>query len=123
MPAALGKAAEIPVFRPACFTAAGSGVRFRAGRRPPRPHVSRSLTERSARASPRSRQQRRSGSASPKEENAARRGVSRNEAQAQLREALGTARPGKGRGGAPLPQALAQAHGARGILRRTTALI
>src|SRR3954454_24665042 len=72
--------------------------------------------ENSARASPRSRQQRRSGSPSPEEEDAARRGVPGNETAAQLRETLGAPRPRKGRGGPPLPQAAAQAHGARGVL-------
>src|SRR3954447_24227454 len=69
-----------------------------------------------ARASPRSRQQCRSGSASPQEKDAARRGVPGNEAAAQLRETLGAPRPRKGRSGPPLSQAAAQAHGARGIL-------
>src|SRR3954447_3716718 len=69
-----------------------------------------------ARASPRSRQQCRSGSASPQEKDAARRGVPGNEAAAQLRKTLGTPRPRKGRGGPPLSQAAAQAHGARGLL-------
>src|SRR5256885_1987830 len=68
------------------------------------------------RASPRSRQQRRSGSASPEKENAARGGVPRNEVAAQLRETFGTARPRTSRSGAPLPQAVAQADGARGLL-------
>src|SRR4051812_23470984 len=75
--------------------------------------------ENSARASPRSRQQRRSGSPSPQEENAARRGVPGNEAAAQLRETLGAPRPRKGRSGPPLSQTAAQAHGARGILTPT----
>src|SRR6516162_4598132 len=72
--------------------------------------------EKRPRASPRSRQQCRSGSASLEKENATRRGVPRNEAAAQLREALGAAGAGKGRGGPPLSQVVAQAHGARGVL-------
>src|SRR5205823_2897541 len=62
------------------------------------------------------RKQCRPGSASPQKENAARRRVPGNEAQAQLRKALRAARPREGRGGAPLPQAPAQTHGARGVL-------
>src|SRR5438132_13355835 len=73
------------------------------------------------RASPRSRQQRRSGSASLEKENAARRGVPRNEIAAELREAFGTARPRTRRSGSPLPQAVAQADGARGALTPTAA--
>src|SRR5882724_10808017 len=68
------------------------------------------------RASPRSRQQRRSGSASLEEENAARGGVPRDEIAAELREAFGTASARTGRGGPPLSQAVAQADGARGLL-------
>src|SRR5215468_2593795 len=72
--------------------------------------------ENSPRASPRSRQQCRPGAPRLEEENAARRGVSRDEASPQLREALGAAGAGKGRSGAPLSQAAAQTHGARGLL-------
>src|SRR5205807_5338928 len=93
-------------------------ARFYAGMVPAPAGATRPLMERSARASPRSRQQRRPGSASLEEKNAARRGVSGNEIAAQLREALGAARPREGRGGAPLPQAPAQADGARGLLVR-----
>src|SRR5690242_5967877 len=85
----------------------------------PLPRRGRSLqppTEKSPRASPRSRQQRRSGAPRLEEENAARRGISRNEAAPQLREAVGAARARKGRSGAPLPQAPAQANGARRLL-------
>src|SRR6266849_11081761 len=78
-----------------------------------------STTEKRPRASPRSRQQRRSGSASLEKENAARGGVPRNEIAAQLREALGTARAREGGGRPPLPQAAAQADGARGLLSIT----
>jgi|SRR5271170_4008715 len=74
--------------------------------------------EKSPRASPRSRQQCRPGSPGPEKENAARGRVSGDEIAAQLREALGAPRPRKGRGGAPLPQAPAQAHGARRVLTR-----
>src|SRR5438128_114588 len=80
-----------------------------------------STAEKRPRASPRSRQQRRSGSASPEKENAARGGVPRNEIAAQLRKALGTARSGEGRSGPPLSQAVAQADGARRLLSRPLA--
>src|SRR6516162_2135656 len=72
--------------------------------------------EKCPRASPRSRQQCRSGSASLEEENATRRSIPRNEAAAQLREAFGTAGARKSRSGPTLSQAAAQAHGARGLL-------
>src|SRR5215469_2624661 len=78
---------------------------------------SRPTSEKRPRASPRSRQQRRSGFESPEEENAARGGVPRNEASAQLRETLGVTGAGKSRGGSALSQAVAQTHGARGLLR------
>src|SRR5262249_32839030 len=61
-------------------------------------------------------QQRRPGAACAEEEAATRRGLPRNEIAAQLREAVGAPCPRKGRGGAPLSQAPAQAHGARGLL-------
>src|SRR5215469_4315800 len=73
--------------------------------------------EKCARASPRSRQQRRSGSASPQKENAARRGIPGNEAAAELRKAVGAAGTRKGRSCAALPQIVAQAHGARRLLK------
>src|SRR5260370_41718086 len=70
------------------------------------------------RASPRSRQQRRSGSASLEKKNATRGGLSRNEAASQLRETLGAACARKGRGSPPLSQAAAQTDGARRVLNR-----
>src|SRR4029077_2927325 len=71
------------------------------------------------RASPRSRQQRRSGFASLEEENAARGRVPRDEAAAELRETFGTASPRTGRSRPPLSQTVAQADGARGLLSRS----
>src|SRR6266436_5786277 len=83
---------------------------------PMRPFEVQPSAERRSRASPRSRKQCRPGSPSPQKENAARRGVPRNEAPPELRKALRAARPREGRGGAPLSQAPAQAHRARGVL-------
>src|SRR5262249_19424539 len=70
-----------------------------------------------SRASARSRQQRRPGAARAEEEKATRRGVPRDEAPPQLRKAVRTARSGKGRSRAALPQAPAQANGARRLLK------
>src|SRR5690348_14347069 len=72
--------------------------------------------ESGCRASPRPRQQRRSGAARAQEEAAARGRVPRDEAPPQLREAVRATRPREGRGRPPLPQAPSQAHGARGLL-------
>src|SRR5690242_13522681 len=64
-------------------------------------------------------QQRRSGSARAQEEDAARGYLSRDEDAPELREAVGEAGPRTRRGRAPLPQAAAQAHGARRLLGHT----
>src|SRR5712691_10061436 len=68
------------------------------------------------RASPRSRQQRRSGSAGLEKENATRGGLARNEAAPHLRATVGAARARKGRGRPPPSHAVAQTDGARRLL-------
>src|SRR5579884_1656611 len=74
--------------------------------------------EKSARASPRPRQQCRPGSSSLEEEDATRGRVPGDETSPQLRKAVGASGARAGRGDPALSQAVAQANGARGLLVR-----
>src|SRR5579863_5065566 len=80
------------------------------------PPVTPNRLEMEARAGTRSRQQRRSSPQGAQEEDAARGRLPRDEAPPQLRKAVRTPGPRKGRGGAARPQARAQASRTRGFL-------
>src|SRR5262249_53526848 len=80
-----------------------------------------SKKERPSRASARSRQQCGPGAPCAEEENATRGRVPRDEAPPQLREAVRAPRSGEGRSRAALPQAAAQANGARRLLKPSPA--